>query len=71
MQDSEEQITIPVSQAEDNKSVNDMVVKLDGTKLDISRKVTYSGEQKMYGQSLVSPDNTLLVQANLKLIGDI
>ena len=45
MQDSEEQITIPVSQAEDNKSVNDMVVKLDGTKLDISRKVTYSGEQ--------------------------
>lgn len=59
MQDSEEQITIPVSQAEDNKSVNDMVVKLDGTKLDISRKVTYSGEQKMYGQSLVSPDNTL------------
>lgn len=59
MQDSEEQITIPVSQAEDNKSVTDMVVKLDGTKLDISRKVTYSGEQKMYGQSLVSPDNTL------------
>ena len=58
MQDSEEQITIPVSQAEDNKSVNDMVVKLDCTKLDISRKVTYSGEQKMYGQSLVSPDNT-------------
>ena len=32
MQDSEEQITIPVSQAEDNKSVTDMVVKLDGTK---------------------------------------
>lgn len=66
MQDSEEQITIPVSQAEDNKSVNDMVVKLDGTKLDISRKVTYSGEQKMYGQSLVSPDNTLFGLSQLE-----
>lgn len=66
MQDSEEQITIPVSQAEDNKSVNDMVVKLDGTKLDISREVTYSGEQKMYGQSLVSPDNTLFGSSQLE-----
>lgn len=66
MQDSEEQITIPVSQAEDNKSVNDMVVKLDGTKLDVSRKVTYSGEQKMYGQSLVSPDNTLFGSSQLE-----
>lgn len=66
MQDSEEQITIPVSQAEDNKSLNDMVVKLDGTKLDISRKVTYSGEQKMYGQSLVSPDNTLFGSSQLE-----
>jgi hypothetical protein len=66
MQDSEEQITIPVSQAEDNKSVNDMVVKLDGTKLDISRKVIYSGEQKMYGQSLVSPDNTLFGSSQLE-----
>lgn len=66
MLDSEEQITIPVSQAEDNKSVNDMVVKLDGTKLDISRKVTYSGEQKMYGQSLVSPDNTLFGSSQLE-----
>lgn len=66
MQDSEEQITIPVSQAEDNKSVNDMVVKLDGTKLDISRMVTYSGEQKMYGQSLVSPDNTLFGSSQLE-----
>lgn len=66
MQDSEEQITIPVSQAEDNKSVNDMVVKLDGNKLDISRKVTYSGEQKMYGQSLVSPDNTLFGSSQLE-----
>lgn len=66
MQDSEEQITIPVSQAEDNKSVNDMVVKLDGTKLDISRKVTCSGEQKMYGQSLVSPDNTLFGSSQLE-----
>lgn len=66
MQDSEEQITIPVSHAEDNKSVNDMVVKLDGTKLDISRKVTYSGEQKMYGQSLVSPDNTLFGSSQLE-----
>ena len=66
MQDSEEQITIPVSQAEDNKSVNDMVVKLDGTKLDISRKITYSGEQKMYGQSLVSPDNTLFGSSQLE-----
>lgn len=66
MQDSEEQITIPVSQAEDNKSVNDMVVKLDGTKLDISRKVTYSGEQKMYGQSLVRPDNTLFGSSQLE-----
>lgn len=66
MQDSEEQITIPVSQAEDNKTVNDMVVKLDGTKLDISRKVTYSGEQKMYGQSLVSPDNTLFGSSQLE-----
>lgn len=66
MQDSEEQITIPVSQAEDNKSVNDMVVKLDGTKLDISRKVTYSGEQKMYGQSVVSPDNTLFGSSQLE-----
>lgn len=66
MQDSEEQITIPVSQAEDNKSVNDMVVKLDGTKLDISRKVSYSGEQKMYGQSLVSPDNTLFGSSQLE-----
>ena len=66
MQDSEEQITIPVSQAEDNKSVNDMVVKLDGAKLDISRKVTYSGEQKMYGQSLVSPDNTLFGSSQLE-----
>lgn len=66
MQDSEEQITIPVSLAEDNKSVNDMVVKLDGTKLDISRKVTYSGEQKMYGQSLVSPDNTLFGSSQLE-----
>lgn len=66
MQDSEEQMTIPVSQAEDNKSVNDMVVKLDGTKLDISRKVTYSGEQKMYGQSLVSPDNTLFGSSQLE-----
>ena len=66
MQDSEEQITIPVSQAEDNKSENDMVVKLDGTKLDISRKVTYSGEQKMYGQSLVSPDNTLFGSSQLE-----
>lgn len=66
MQDSEEQITIPVSQAEDNKSVNDMVVKLDGTKLDISRKVTYSGEQKMYGQSLVSPNNTLFGSSQLE-----
>ena len=66
MQDSEEQVTIPVSQAEDNKSVNDMVVKLDGTKLDISRKVTYSGEQKMYGQSLVSPDNTLFGSSQLE-----
>lgn len=66
MQDSEEQITIPVSQAEDNKSVNDMVVKLDGTKLDISRKVTYSGEQKMYGQSLVSSDNTLFGSSQLE-----
>ena len=66
MQDSEEQITIPVSQAEDNKSVTDMVVKLDGTKLDISRKVTYSGEQKMYGQSLVSPDNTLFGLSQLE-----
>ena len=66
MQDSKEQITIPVSQAEDNKSVNDMVVKLDGTKLDISRKVTYSGEQKMYGQSLVSPDNTLFGSSQLE-----
>lgn len=67
MQDSEEQITIPVSQAEDNKSVTDMVVKLDGTKLDISRKVTYSGEQKMYGQSLVSPDNTLFGSSQLEV----
>lgn len=66
MQDSEEQITIPVSQAEANKSVNDMVVKLDGTKLDISRKVTYSGEQKMCGQSLVSPDNTLFGSSQLE-----
>lgn len=66
MQDSEKQITIPVSQAEANKSVNDMVVKLDGTKLDISRKVTYSGEQKMYGQSLVSPDNTLFGSSQLE-----
>ena len=66
MQDSEEQITIPVSQAEANKSVNDMVVKLDGTKLDISRKVTYSGEQKMYGQSLASPDNTLFGSSQLE-----
>lgn len=66
MQDSEEQITIPVSQAEDNKSVTDMVVKLDGTKLDVSRKVTYSGEQKMYGQSLVSPDNTLFGSSQLE-----
>lgn len=66
MQDSEEQITIPVSQAEDNNSVTDMVVKLDGTKLDISRKVTYSGEQKMYGQSLVSPDNTLFGSSQLE-----
>lgn len=66
MQDSEEQITIPVSQAEANKSVNDMVVKLDGAKLDISRKVTYSGEQKMYGQSLVSPDNTLFGSSQLE-----
>lgn len=66
MQDSEEQITIPVSQAGANKSVNDMVVKLDGTKLDISRKVTYSGEQKMYGQSLVSPDNTLFGSSQLE-----
>lgn len=66
MQDSEEQITIPVSQAEDNKSVTDMVVKLDGNKLDISRKVTYSGEQKMYGQSLVSPDNTLFGSSQLE-----
>ena len=66
MQDSEEQITIPVSQAEDNKSVNDMVVKLDGTKLDISRKVTYSGEQKLFGQSLLSPDITLFGSSQLE-----
>ena len=66
MQDSEVQLTIPVSQAEDNMSVTDMVVKLDGTKLDISRKVTYSGEQKMYGQSLVSPDNTLFGSSQLE-----
>lgn len=65
MQDSEAPITIPVSQADDNKFVNDMVVKLDGTKVDISRKATCSGGQKMYCQSLVSPENTIFGPSQL------
>lgn len=52
MQDAEAPFEIPVSKASDNRSVVSVKASLDGTKMNISRRVVYSGEQKMYGQSV-------------------
>ena len=47
MQDAEAPFEIPVSKASDNRSVVSVKASLDGTKMNISRRVVYSGEQKM------------------------
>ena len=59
MQDAEAPFEIPVSKASDNRSVVSVKASLDGTKMNISRRVVYSGEQKMYGQSVCSPEVSL------------
>ena len=59
MQDAEAPFEIPVSKAEDNKSVVSVKASIDGTKMNISRRVVYSGEQKMFGQSVCSPEVSL------------
>lgn len=52
MQDGKTLITLPESKAEDNKSVVSIKAQLTGTTLNINRKVDYSGEQKLFGQSV-------------------
>ena len=52
MQDGKQLITLPESKAEDNKSVVSIKAQLTGTTLNINRKVDYSGEQKLFGQSV-------------------
>ena len=59
MQDAEAPFEIPVSKASDNRSVVSVTASLDGTKMNISRRVVYSGEQKMFGQSVCSPEVSL------------
>lgn len=59
MQDAEAPFEIPVSKASDNRSVVSVKASLDGTKMNISRRVVYSGEQKMFGQSVCSPEVSL------------
>ena len=59
MQDAEAPFEIPVSKASENRSVVSVKASLDGTKMNISRRVVYSGEQKMYGQSVCSPEVSL------------
>ena len=59
MQDAEAPFEIPVSKASDNRSVVSVKASLDGTKMNISRLVVYSGEQKMFGQSVCSPEVSL------------
>ena len=59
MQDAEVPFEIPVSKASDNRSVVSVKASLDGTKMNISRRVVYSGEQKMFGQSVCSPEVSL------------
>ena len=59
MQDAEAPFEIPVSKASDNRSVVSVKASLDGTKINISRRVVYSGEQKMFGQSVCSPEVSL------------
>lgn len=59
MQDAEAPFEIPVSKASDNRSVVSVKASLDGTKMNISRRVVYSGELKMYGQSVCSPEVSL------------
>lgn len=59
MQDAEAPFEIPVSKASDNRSVVSVKASLDGTKMNISRRIVYSGEQKMFGQSVCSPEVSL------------
>ena len=59
MQDAVAPFEIPVSKASDNRSVVSVKASLDGTKMNISRRVVYSGEQKMFGQSVCSPEVSL------------
>ena len=59
MQDAEAPFEIPVSKTSDNRSVVSVKASLDGTKMNISRRVVYSGEQKMFGQSVCSPEVSL------------
>lgn len=59
MQDSETPFEIPVSKAADNKSVVSVKATLDGTKMNISRQVVSSGEQKLYGQAVCASDFSL------------
>ena len=59
MQDAEAPFEIPVSKASDNRSVVSVKASLDGMKMNISRRVVYSGEQKMFGQSVCSPEVSL------------
>lgn len=59
MQDAKAPFEIPVSKASDNRSAVSVKASIDGTKMNISRRVVYSGEQKMFGQSVCSPEVSL------------
>lgn len=55
MQDVDAPFEIPVSQAADNKALVTVKASIDGTKMNIRRRVDYSGAQKEYGQAVCSP----------------
>lgn len=57
MQGDKALFTLPESKADDNKSVVTITAQLNGTTMNINRKVDYSGEQKVYGQGVCTPDS--------------
>lgn len=57
MQGDKALFTLPESKADDNKSVVTITAQINGTTMKINRKVDYSGEQKVYGQGVCTPDS--------------
>lgn len=57
MESDKKLITLPESKADDNKTKATIQAQINGTTLNIRRKMDFTGEQKLYGQGVCSPES--------------